>query len=92
MFNLDVSKNRGTPKWMVKIMDNPIKMDDLEVPLVLETPICKNFGFVKSFRETTAPAESRYANMPEDHTFLGGSGLVIPKKVGVLEGSKLDLG
>ena len=26
---LDVSKNRGTPKWMVKIMENPIKMDDL---------------------------------------------------------------
>ena len=24
-----VSKNRGTPKWMVKIMENPIKMDDL---------------------------------------------------------------
>jgi len=25
---LRVSKNRGTPKWMVKIMENPIKMDD----------------------------------------------------------------
>ena len=23
---MDVSKNRGTPKWMVKIMENPIKM------------------------------------------------------------------
>ena len=22
-------KNSGTPKWMVKIMENPIKMDDL---------------------------------------------------------------
>ena len=28
------------PKWMVKIMENPIKMDDLgENPLFLETPI-----------------------------------------------------
>ena len=27
--HLDVSENRGTPKWMVKIMENPIKMDDL---------------------------------------------------------------
>ena len=27
------------PKWMVKIMENPIKMDDLGVPLFLETPI-----------------------------------------------------
>jgi len=27
---MDVSENRGTPKWMVKIMKNPLKMDDLE--------------------------------------------------------------
>ena len=26
---MGASKNRGTPKWMVKIMENPIKMDDL---------------------------------------------------------------
>ena len=26
------------PKWMVKIVENPIKMDDLGVPLFLETP------------------------------------------------------
>ena len=37
---MGVSKNRGTQKWMVKIMENPIKMDDLGVPLFLETPIC----------------------------------------------------
>ena len=36
---LDVSKNSGNPKWIVKIMENPIKMDDLGVPLFLETPI-----------------------------------------------------
>ena len=31
---------RDTPKWMVYIiMENPIKMDDLGVPLFLETPI-----------------------------------------------------
>ena len=29
----------NTPKWMVKIMENPIKMDDLGVPLFFETPI-----------------------------------------------------
>ena len=33
------SRNSGTPKWMVKIVENPIKMDDLGVPLFLETPI-----------------------------------------------------
>ena len=28
--HLDVSKNRGTPKWMVNIMENPNEqMDDL---------------------------------------------------------------
>ena len=37
--HIGVSKNRGTPKWMVKIMENPIKMDDLGGPLFLETPI-----------------------------------------------------
>jgi len=36
---MGVSKNRGTPKWMVKIMENPMKMDDLGIPLFLETPI-----------------------------------------------------
>ena len=37
--NMGVSKNKGTPKWMVKIMENPIKMDDLGVPLFSETSI-----------------------------------------------------
>ena len=27
------------PKWMVKIMENPVKMDDLGVPLFSETSI-----------------------------------------------------
>ena len=35
--NVGVSQNRGIPKWMVKIMENPIKMDDLGVPLFSET-------------------------------------------------------
>ena len=29
-----------TTNWMVKIMENPMKMDDLGIPLILETPIC----------------------------------------------------
>ena len=36
---MGVSKNKGTPKWMVYFMETPIKMDDLGVPLFLETPI-----------------------------------------------------
>ena len=36
---IDVSKNRGIPKWMAFRMENPIKMDDLRVfPIFLETP------------------------------------------------------
>ena len=31
------------PKWMVKIIENPIKMDDLGVPLFLEIPICVGY-------------------------------------------------
>ena len=41
-FKVGVSKNRGgPPKWMVKIMENPIKIHDLGVPLFLETPRSK---------------------------------------------------
>ena len=47
--HMDVSKNRGIPKWMVKIMENPIKMDDLGVPLFLETPICIQKCFSQGF-------------------------------------------
>ena len=38
IIQMGVSKNSGTPKWMAKIMENPIRMDDLGVPLFLETP------------------------------------------------------
>ena len=34
---MDVSENSGTPKWMV--YDDGKPMDDLGVPLFLETPI-----------------------------------------------------
>ena len=42
--SMDVEpKNRGgkrlPPKWMVKRMENPIKMDDFGVALFLETPV-----------------------------------------------------
>ena len=36
--DMGASENRGgPPKWMVKIMENPIKMDDLGVPKFSET-------------------------------------------------------
>ena len=38
-FNLGVSKNRETPQNGRFIMENPIKMDDLGIPLFLETSI-----------------------------------------------------
>ena len=38
MSDLDFERRGGPPKWMVKIMEHPFKMDDLGVPLFLETP------------------------------------------------------
>ena len=48
---MGVSKNRGvSPKWMVKIMENPIKMDDLGGnPLFSETSIWGFFHIVIFF-------------------------------------------
>ena len=44
--HVDVSQNRGTPKWMVKIMENPIKMDDLGgFPIFLAWHPYKNHSF-----------------------------------------------
>ncbi len=37
---MGVSKNNGTPKWMVYKGKPYEQMDDLVVPLFLETPIC----------------------------------------------------
>ena len=48
MLNMGVSKNRGTPKWMVKIMENPIKMGWFGGPNpILKHPyyqLCGPFG------------------------------------------------
>ncbi len=41
------------PKWMVKIMENPIKIDDLGgPPLFLETPICLNLQQVSTLESS----------------------------------------
>ena len=43
---MGVSKNGGTPNWMVKIMENPIKIHDLgggvNTPIFGSTPIYLN--------------------------------------------------
>ena len=44
---MGLSKNSGTPKWMVKIMENPIKMDDLGgKPLFSETSVSIRTNYV----------------------------------------------
>ena len=46
--HMGVSINGGTPKWMVHFMENPMKMDDLGVPLFQETPISSHRFLSKS--------------------------------------------
>ena len=49
---MGVSKNSGTPKWMVYFMENPIEMDDLGgfLPLFLvDTHILFNLSGLKHF-------------------------------------------
>ena len=47
--HLGVSKNRGTPKWMIH-MENPIKMDDLGVPPFTETSTRGNWSNLPIFQ------------------------------------------
>ena len=56
--HLGVSKNSGTPKWMV-IVENPIKMDDLEEnPLFLETSISPACHPLESLFGFTSPGNA----------------------------------
>ena len=52
---MGVSKNSGTPKWMV-IVEIPIKMDDLGVPLFLETSIYCYQTNIKTSKHSIFPA------------------------------------
>ena len=63
---MGVSKNKGTPKWMVYFMENPIKMDDLggKTPLFLvQHPYLSEYVFVGvAFGESTLPPKLRFVN------------------------------
>ena len=64
-------KNRGTPKWMV-YMENPIKMDDLGVPLFLETPTSSSSDFCWNM---VFPADAAtYLHAGDDWEEAGASG------------------
>ena len=53
------------PKWMVKIMETPIKIDDLGVPLFLETPISNIRGKAGSVCVFFFCGEDRKSNRKE---------------------------
>ena len=65
------SQNRDTLKWMVKIMEIPLKMDDLGVPPFSETPFGAIWAYFQgrllktvSFREGTVDRnKGRFVNL-----------------------------
>ena len=65
LHHLGVSKNSGTPKWMVKIMENPMnKWDDLGGnPLFLETPISIQSKETDPYDHLTVLPESSRADL-----------------------------
>ena len=69
------------PKWMVKIMETPIKMDDLGVPDFWKHPFLKNFQSLPcqkfgngNFKRILESCESRFlvqlSCMSETHQFI----------------------
>ena len=61
-----VSKHKGTPKWMVYNdfrMENPIKMDDLGVPLFLETSMWPHTANLSSFVGALGPFNPQGTNI-----------------------------
>ena len=56
--NMDVSKNNGTPKWMVYNGKPYEQMDDLGgSPLFLETPISQRFIFARNYPKTNLTSQ-----------------------------------
>ena len=56
-------KIRGTPKWMVKIMENHIKMDDLEVPPFTETPIYAGSSMLDKKKNSPCQFQAGYSSI-----------------------------
>ena len=81
--HLGVSKNRGTPKWMVKIMENPIKMDDLGGK---RTTIFGNIHFFSSALQTARQVAGNlsFYDLDLDLGDLGGEiTWSVPQELGV---------
>ena len=81
--HMGVSKNRGTPKWMVKIMENPIQMDDLEGTKIFgNIHIC--FDLPSPWRSPHRPrchwSHSEMARVPEGSKMRLGLARAFRKK------------
>ena len=67
---MGVSKNRGTPKWMVKIMENPYEqMDDLggiSTPIFGSTPKWHHLMNILTLSSSTAPKLQCNEGPPDD--------------------------
>ena len=83
---MGVSKNSGTPKWMVKIMENPIKMDDLGVPLFSQTLTSSfPFGARPTFRVELLDVALRHVTPEGEVKGLHADGSKIRDRIQALE-------
>ena len=76
---MGVSKNRDTWKWMVKIVENPVKIDDLGVHSGKLTVAMNNGTLEDVFPSENGDIPASYVSLPEGIAIFGNIWIQDPK-------------